>query len=112
MSISSIPVQGEEKPKPKFIFLEKSSVIDAYESYGKEGFTHLLTAGYVNDSTEHAKRPYESEKRFLSGVDLSKGPILVSVQSIIRTMAVDHNSPKRERKDTCIIQLNGKQRIG
>ena len=99
MSISSIPVQGEEKPKPRFIFLEKSSVIDTYESFGKEGFAHLLTAGYVNDSTEHAKRPYESEKRFLSAVDLSKGPILVNVQSIIRTMAVDHNSPKRERKE-------------
>jgi hypothetical protein len=99
MSVSSIPVQGEEKPKPRFIFLEKSSVIDAYESYGKEGFSHLLSGGFVNNSTEQAKRPYEQEKRFLSAVDLTKGPILVSVQSIIRTMAVDHNSPKRERKE-------------
>ena len=62
MSVSSIPVQGEEKPKPRFIFSEKSSVIDAYKSFGKEGFAHLITAGYVNDSTEHAKRPYESEE--------------------------------------------------
>jgi hypothetical protein len=99
MSVSSIPAPSVEKPKPRFIFSEKSSVIDAYESYGKEGFAHLLTAGFVNNSTEHAKRPYESEKRFLSAVDLSKGPILVTVQSIIRTMAVDWSSPKRERKE-------------
>lgn len=99
MSVSSIPVQSEEKPKPRFIFSEKSSVIDAYESFGKEGFAHLITAGYVNDSTEHAKRPYESEKRFLSAVDLSKGPILVSIQSTLRTMAVDWDSPKCERKE-------------
>jgi hypothetical protein len=90
MSISSIPVQSEDKPKPKFIFLEKSSVIDAYESYGKEGFEHLLSGGFVNNSTEQAKRPYEQEKRFLS---------VVSVQSIIRTVAVDYNSPKREGKE-------------
>lgn len=99
MSVSSIPVQSEEKPKPRFIFSEKSSVIDAYESFGKEGFAHLITAIYVNDSTEHAKRPYESEKRFLSAVDLSKGPILVSIQSTLRTMAVDWDSPKCERKE-------------
>jgi hypothetical protein len=99
MSVSSIPVQGEEKPKPKFIFLEKSSVIDTYESFGKEGFAHMITEAYVNTATEHAKRPYESQKKFVSTVDLSKGPILVSVQSIIRTMAVDHDSPKRERKE-------------
>jgi hypothetical protein len=99
MSVSSIPVQGEEKPKPRFIFLEKSSVIDAYESYGKEGFSHLLSGGFVNNSTEHAKRPYEQEKRFLSAVDLTKGPILVSITNMVRTMAVDHSSPKRERKE-------------
>jgi hypothetical protein len=99
MSVSSIPVQSEEKPKPKFIFLEKSSTIDTYESFGKEGFGDQLSQGYVNNSTEQAKRPYEREKRFLSAVDLTKGPILVSVQSIIRTMAIDWDSPKREEKE-------------
>lgn len=99
MSVSSIPAPSAEKPKIRFIFSGKSSVIDAYESFGKEGFAHLITAGYVNDATEQAKRPYEREKQFLSTVDLSKGPILVTVQSIIRTMAVDHDSPKRERKE-------------
>jgi len=99
MSISSIPAPQADKPKPRFIFSEKSSVIDTYESFAKEGFAHLLSGGYVNNSTEQAKRPYEQEKRFLSAVDLTKGPILVSVQSIIRTMAVDWESPKRERKE-------------
>jgi hypothetical protein len=99
MSISSIPAPQDPKPKPRFIFSDKSSVIDAYESYGKEGFAHLLTGGFVNNSTEHAKRPYESEKRFISAVDLSKGPILVSVQTILRIMAVDWSSPKREGKE-------------
>ena len=39
------------------------------------------------------------EKKFLSKVDLTKGPILVSVQSILRIMAVDWSSPKREKKE-------------
>ena len=30
---------------------------------------------------------------------MTKGPILISVQSIIRTMVVDYNSPKRESKE-------------
>ena len=103
MSVSSIPVHREEKPKPRFIFSEKSSVIDAYKSFGKEGFAHLITAGYVNDIAEHAKRPYESEKRFLSAVDLSKGPILVSVQTILRIMAVDWSSPKARGKRVHVL---------
>jgi hypothetical protein len=103
MSISSIPAPQADKPKPRFIFLEKSSVIDTYESYGKEGFAHLLSEGFVNNSTEQAKRPYEQEMRFLSEVDLSRGTILVSVQSIIRTMAVDHNSPKKRKKGVLVL---------
>jgi hypothetical protein len=39
------------------------------------------------------------KKKFLSQVDLTKGPILVKVQSIFRTMAADLSSPKRERKE-------------
>ena len=87
MSVSSIPAPQAPRPKPRFIFLEKSSVIDAYESFAKEG------------SACHARFPYEQQKKFLSAVDLSKGPILVNVQSIVRTMAVDWDSPKRERKE-------------
>ena len=98
-AVSSIPVDQTPRAKPRFIFSEKSSVIDTYESFGKEGFADQLSQGFVNNSTEHAKRPYEREKRFLSAVDLTKGPILVSVQNIIRTMAVDWNSPKREAKE-------------
>ena len=46
-----------------------------------------------------AEFPYLQEKKFLSKVDLEKGPILVSVQSILRIMAVDWDSPKREKKE-------------
>ena len=99
MSVSSIPAPQADKPKPRFIFAEKSSVIDTYESFQKEGFADLLTSGFHDISTHHAKMPYEQEKRFLSAVDLTKGPILVKVVNIIRTMAVDHNSPKRESKE-------------
>jgi len=91
-SVSTIPApQQTPRPKPRFIFLEKSSVIDAYESFGKEGFSHLITS--------QAEFPYDFEKQFLSKVDLTKGPILVSVESIVRTMAVDWDSPKREKKE-------------
>jgi hypothetical protein len=98
MSVSSIPAPQTPKAKPRFIFSEKSSVIDTYESFGKEGFADILT-DYANISAHHARFPYEQQKKFLSKVDLTKGPILVSVQSIVRTMAVDWNSPKRESKE-------------
>jgi hypothetical protein len=98
-SVSSIPAPQADKPKPRFIFLEKSSVIDAYESFAKEGFAYLLSGGFYDISIQHARFPYEQQKKFLSAVDLTKGPILVSVQSIVRTMAVDNESPKRERKE-------------
>jgi hypothetical protein len=91
MSVSSIPAPQTPRPKPRFIFLEKSSVIDAYESFGKEGFAHLIT-----NQTEF---PYKFEKQFLSKVDLTKGAILVTVESMVRTMAVDWDSPKREKKE-------------
>ena len=96
MSISIIPAPQADKPKPRFIFLEKSSVVDPYESFQKEGFADLLTSGFHDLSTHHAKIPHEQEKRFLSAVD---SPILVSVKKMIRTMAVDHNSPRRESKE-------------
>ena len=70
-----------------------------YESFQKEGFAYLLTSGFHDLSTYHAKLSYEQEKRFLSAVDLTKGSILVKIVNIIRTMAVDHNSPKREYKE-------------
>lgn len=79
MSVSSIP--APQIPRPKPLFSEKSSVIDTYESYAKEGFSYMLT--------NQAEFPYKFEKQFLSKVDLTKGPILVSVGMMIRTMAVD-----------------------
>jgi hypothetical protein len=98
MSVSNIPAPQTPKAKPRFIFSEKSSVIDTYESFGKEGFADILTDN-TNISANHARFPYEQQKKFLSKVDLSKGPILVTVQSILRIMAVDWDSPKRERKE-------------
>jgi hypothetical protein len=98
MSVSSIPAPQTTRPKPRFIFSEKSSVIDTYESFGKEGFADLLT-DFANVSAHHARFPYEQEKLFLSRVDLSKSQILVTVQTIVRIMAPDWDSPKRERKE-------------
>ncbi len=69
MSVSTITPPQTPRPKPRFVFLEKSSVIDAYQSFAKEGFAHLITS-----QTEF---PYDFEKKFLSKVDLTKGPILV-----------------------------------
>ena len=91
MSVSSIIPPQTPRPKPRFIFSDKSSVIDTYESFAKEGFAHLMS--------NQANFPYEFEKQFLSKVELTKGPILVSVGMMIRTMAVDWESPKRERKE-------------
>ena len=90
MSVSTITLPQTPK-KPRFIFAEKSSVIQTYESFVKEGFAHLLT---IKDEFQ-----YMFEREFLSKVDLTKGPIFVTVQNIIRTMAVDWDSQKRERKE-------------
>jgi hypothetical protein len=64
--------------------------------------------------TNQAEFPYKFEKQFLSSVDLTKGQIFVNVQSIIRTMAVDWDSPKRERKEYMYYatQLDVKDRLG
>jgi hypothetical protein len=40
--VSSISPPVEEKPKIRFNFLEKNSVIDSYQSYAKEGFVDSL----------------------------------------------------------------------
>jgi hypothetical protein len=98
MSVSSIIPPQTPKPKPRFIFSESSSVIDAYESFAKEGFAHVLD-DHGDTSANHARFPYEQEKKFLSQVDLSKGPILVKVESMVRIMATDLSLPKRERKE-------------
>lgn len=99
MSVSSIPAPQTPRPKPRFIFTDKSSVIDTYESYAKEGFAHLMS--------NQAEFPYQFEKQFLSKVDLTKGLILVTVESIVRQMAVDWDSPKRE-KDSRHDQTTGR----
>jgi len=50
--------------------------------------------------------PYNFEKKFLSRVDLTKGPIMVSVDIIIRTMGIDWESPKRLRKEWLVFNTN------
>ena len=66
MSISSIPAPQKDKPKPRFIFLERSSVVDTCESFQNEDeFADLLTSGFHDLSTFHPKLPCEQEKRFL-----------------------------------------------
>ena len=64
--------------------------------------------------TNQANFPYEFEKQFLSKVDLTKGPIFVSVGTIIRTIAVDWGSSKRQRKEYVyyITQWEAKDRLG
>ena len=103
MSVSSIPVESKEKPKPRFIFSEKSSLIDAQESYTKNGF-----------EPKQFGTPYHFEKEFISRVDLSKGRILVTVQNISRTMAVDHSSPTHQRKEylTYTVDCEAKDWLG
>jgi hypothetical protein len=98
MSVSSIPVQQTPRPKPRFIFSDSCSVIDIYESFAKESLAHLMT--------NQANFPYEFEKQFLSKVDLERGPILVSVGMMVRTMAVAWESPKRKRKE-CVYYTTG-----
>jgi hypothetical protein len=90
MSVSSIPApQADSKPKPRFIFSEKSSLKDTFESFAKNGF----------EPTTQDEFPYQFERKFISKVDITKGPILVTVQNITRVIAVDHTSPTHQRKE-------------
>jgi hypothetical protein len=89
--VSSISPPVEEKPKIRFNFLEKNSIIDSYQSYAKEGFADSVSP--------QAERPYLNHQDFFNRVNISKGPILVTVESIVRTMAPDWSSSKHERKE-------------
>jgi hypothetical protein len=89
--VSSISPPVEEKPKIRFNFLERNSVIDTYQSFTKEGFADSLSP--------QAERPYLNHQDFFNRVDISKGPILVTVDSIVRIIAPDWSSPKHERKE-------------
>ena len=89
------------KPKPRFIFSDKSSVIDTYESYAKEGFAHLMS--------NQAEFPYQFEKQFLSKVDLTKGPILVTVEKYSQTNGSRLGFTKaRKERGTCITPVPGR----
>ena len=79
MSVSSIPAPQTPRPKPRFNSQRRASVIDTYESFGKEGFAHILQ---ITETCPQImpEFPYEQEKKFLSKVDLSKGPIIVKVR--------------------------------
>jgi hypothetical protein len=96
---SSIQAPQTPRPAPRLIFSDKSSVMDSYESYSKNGFTHLLPQS-------PAERRYEQEKRFLSAIDLTKSNVFVTVQSIIRTMAPDWTSPERLKKEYMMVTVN------
>jgi hypothetical protein len=89
MSVSSIPAPQADKPKPRFIFSEKSSLKDTFESFSKNGF----------EPTTQAEFPYQFERKFISKADITKGPILVTVRNITRVVAVDHSSPTHQRKE-------------
>jgi hypothetical protein len=89
--VSSISPPVEDKPKIRFNFLEKNSIVDSYQSYAKEGF--------ADDVSPQQERPYLNHQDFFNRVDISKGPILVTVESIVRIMAPDWSSPKHERKE-------------
>jgi hypothetical protein len=97
--ISDIPADQTPRAKPRLIFSDKSSVIDTYESYAKNGFTHLLPQS-------PAELRYKQEKRFLSAIDLTKSIVFVKVQSIIITMGPDWTSPERQRKEYMMATVN------
>jgi hypothetical protein len=90
MSVSNIPVDSTPKAMPRFIFSEKSSLTDTYQSYANNGFEITFDFG----------TPYHREKEFISQVDLTKqDKILVTILNITRTMAVDHDSPTKQKKE-------------
>ena len=99
MSESTILPPQDPRAKPRIVFADKSSVIDTYESYTKNGFSHLL-------QQSQAERRYEKEKLFLSAIDLSKSTVFVTVQNITRTMATDWTSPERQKKEYMTYTVN------
>jgi hypothetical protein len=78
-----------ELPKKPEITIEYNS--RSYESYMKNGFA---------DNIPHSiSAPHDRIQKFLSLVDLRKGPIERTVRMIVRVKAPDWNTKKHERKE-------------
>jgi hypothetical protein len=75
-----------KKPEPKIEYNNRS-----YESYIRNGF--------ANNIPHRISGPHDRMQKFLSQVDIRKGPIERTVRTIVRIRAPDWNTQKHERKE-------------
>jgi len=84
--ISTNKPDVEKKPEPKIEYNNRS-----YKSYTKNGFA---------DNIPHSiSGPHDRMQKFLSQVDIRKGPIERTVTTIVRLRAIAWSTKKHERKE-------------
>jgi hypothetical protein len=84
--LSTNKPEVEKKPEVKIEYNDRS-----YQSYIKNGFA---------DNIPHSiSAPHDRIQKFLSQVDIRKGPIERTVRMMVRLRAPDWNTQKNERKE-------------
>jgi len=84
--LSTIPPDVPKKPEVKIEFNNRS-----IESFTKNGFADAIPRSVYG--------PRDRMQKFLSLVDLRKGPLESTVRMIVRLKAPDWNTKKNERKE-------------
>ena len=84
--ISTVKPDIPKKPEVKIEYNNRS-----YESFVKNGFANSIPRSITG--------PYDRLQKFLSQVDLRKGPIERTVRSIVRLKAPDYSTKKHERRE-------------
>jgi hypothetical protein len=89
--LSTNKPQVEKKPEPTIEYNDRS-----YESFIRNGF--------ADNIPHNISAPHDRILRFLSEVDIRKGPIERTVRMIVRLRAPDWDTKKNERKEYIYYQ--------
>jgi hypothetical protein len=64
-----------------------------------KSYQSFISNGFANNIPHRISAPHDMKLKFLSLVDIRKGPIERTVRTIIRLRAIDYDTPKLDRKE-------------
>ena len=67
--------------------------------YNNRSYESFINNGFADNIPRSIRGPYDRMQKFLSKVDLRKGPIERTVRMLVRLRAPDWNDPKHARKE-------------